>query len=118
MTRQPEPRDPRDHLPRTLTAIVAGWAVPGLGHVLLGRVRRGLLFGFLLFAVRERLPSLRWLDGAARAALAAAAMGAVVWALPEWHVLVRVLVGVAVGLPLARLTGAWQSGDLARLRGI
>jgi hypothetical protein len=36
-------------LPRTLTAIVAGWAVPGLGHVLLGRVRRGLLFGFLLF---------------------------------------------------------------------
>jgi hypothetical protein len=29
-------------------AIGAAWVVPGLGHVLLGRVRRGLLFGGLL----------------------------------------------------------------------
>ena len=33
---------------RTLLAIAAAWVVPGLGHLLLGRVRRGLLFGVLL----------------------------------------------------------------------
>ena len=30
-------------------AIVAGWAVPGLGHLLVGRARRGLLFGLLVW---------------------------------------------------------------------
>ena len=35
-------------VPRTLLAIVAGWILPGLGHVMLGRVRRGLLFAGLL----------------------------------------------------------------------
>jgi hypothetical protein len=35
---------------RRLAAIVAGaWAVPGLGHILLGRVRRGLLFALLIW---------------------------------------------------------------------
>ncbi len=29
---------------RTAAALVAAWLVPGLGHVLLGRVRRGLIF--------------------------------------------------------------------------
>jgi hypothetical protein len=33
---------------RVALAIGAGWILPGLGHVLLGRVRRGLLFGVLL----------------------------------------------------------------------
>jgi hypothetical protein len=35
-------------LPRTVAAMVAGWVLPGLGHVLLGRIRRGLLFAGLL----------------------------------------------------------------------
>ena len=35
---------------RTLLAVLAGWVLPGLGHVLLGRVRRGLFFGVLLWA--------------------------------------------------------------------
>ena len=34
----------RSSRPRTLLAIAMGWRVPGLGHVLLGRVRRGALF--------------------------------------------------------------------------
>jgi hypothetical protein len=33
---------------KTWLAIAAAWAVPGLGHVLLGRTRRGILFGALL----------------------------------------------------------------------
>jgi len=37
-------------LPRTVAAILAGWLVPGLGHVLLGRVRRGVLFAVIVFA--------------------------------------------------------------------
>lgn len=34
---------------KTLLAVALGWAVPGLGHVVLGRVRRGILF-FVLIA--------------------------------------------------------------------
>lgn len=34
-------------LGRTVLALVAGWLVPGAGHAILGRVRRGALF-FLL----------------------------------------------------------------------
>jgi hypothetical protein len=34
--------------PRALFAVVAGWIVPGAGHVLLGRVRRGVLFAILV----------------------------------------------------------------------
>jgi hypothetical protein len=43
--------DDRDseRMPRTLVAIFAGWCVPGLGHAVLGRLRRGLLFAGLLF---------------------------------------------------------------------
>jgi hypothetical protein len=37
-------------VPRTLLAILAGWALPGLGHILVGRVRRGLLFAAVLLA--------------------------------------------------------------------
>lgn len=33
---------------RAILALVAGWGVPGLGHILLGRVRRGLLFSVLI----------------------------------------------------------------------
>ncbi len=35
-------------VPRTLVAVLAGWVLPGLGHVLVGRVRRGLLFAAIL----------------------------------------------------------------------
>ena len=42
----PEAVEPR----RAWLAVLAAWACPGLGHVLLGRVRRGLLFGALLWA--------------------------------------------------------------------
>ena len=49
---QHEPHDDVEGTPaelrRTVLAIVAAWAVPGLGHVLLGRVGRGLLFAGLL----------------------------------------------------------------------
>lgn len=34
---------------RTLLACLVGWLVPGLGHVMLGRVRRGVFFGLLLW---------------------------------------------------------------------
>ncbi len=37
-------------LPRTLLAVGLGWLLPGAGHVLLGRLRRGLLFGGLIWA--------------------------------------------------------------------
>ncbi len=37
------------YVPPTLLAVLAGWFVPGLGHVVLGRLRRGLLFGALIF---------------------------------------------------------------------
>jgi hypothetical protein len=36
-------------LTRTLVAVGAAWLVPGLGHLLLGRVARGVLLGLLLF---------------------------------------------------------------------
>jgi len=35
---------------RTLASVFLGWLVPGLGHVFLGRARRGLFFGALLWA--------------------------------------------------------------------
>lgn len=35
---------------RTLAAVFVGWLVPGLGYVALGRVRRGIFFGVLLWA--------------------------------------------------------------------
>ncbi len=41
----PGPASPRI---RTLFAVIAGWAVPGLGHLLLGRFARGLIFFGLL----------------------------------------------------------------------
>jgi hypothetical protein len=33
---------------RAALAVAAGWVVPGMGHVLLGRVQRGILFGVLV----------------------------------------------------------------------
>ncbi len=33
---------------RTVLAVLAGWVMPGLGHVLLGRIRRGILFGVIV----------------------------------------------------------------------
>jgi len=44
----PEPVD--RGVRRTLISMFLGWLVPGLGHVVLGRVRRGLFFGLLLWA--------------------------------------------------------------------
>ena len=41
-------RDGPSHLPRTLLAVAAAWVFPGLGHVLVGRLRRGLLFATIL----------------------------------------------------------------------
>lgn len=35
---------------RTGVAILAGWLLPGLGHALLHRIRRGVLFGAVVFA--------------------------------------------------------------------
>jgi len=35
---------------RTLVAIAAAWLLPGLGHILLGRLRRGLLFGAIIWS--------------------------------------------------------------------
>ena len=40
----------RKELQRILGAVAAGWAVPGLGHVLLGRLGRGLLFGAIVWS--------------------------------------------------------------------
>jgi hypothetical protein len=37
-------------LPRSLLAVVLGWLLPGAGHLLLGRVSRGLIFGGLIWA--------------------------------------------------------------------
>ena len=37
-------------LQHTLMAVGLGWLVPGLGHVIVGRARRGLLFGALVWA--------------------------------------------------------------------
>jgi hypothetical protein len=34
---------------RVLGAVAAGWLVPGLGHILVGRVRRGLFFGAIVW---------------------------------------------------------------------
>jgi len=34
---------------RLATAVVLAWLVPGLGHVVLGRIRRGLLFSAIVF---------------------------------------------------------------------
>lgn len=33
---------------RTALAVAAGWLLPGSGHVLLGRIRRGILFAVLV----------------------------------------------------------------------
>jgi len=33
---------------KAVFAVVAGWVVPGMGHVLVGRVRRGVLFAILV----------------------------------------------------------------------
>ena len=44
----PEPVD--RGVRRTLFSVFLGWLVPGLGHIVLGRVRRGVFFGVLLWA--------------------------------------------------------------------
>ncbi len=36
-------------LKKTVIAVGAGWLVPGLGHLLLGQVRRGLIFAALIW---------------------------------------------------------------------
>lgn len=36
-------------LRRTIVALVAGWVVPGLGHILLGRIARGAFFATIVF---------------------------------------------------------------------
>ncbi len=43
------PEDVDRGVRRTLISVLVGWLVPGLGHVVLGRVRRGLFFGLLLW---------------------------------------------------------------------
>jgi len=35
---------------RTVLALVAAWGLPGMGHIFLGRTRRGLLFSFLILS--------------------------------------------------------------------
>lgn len=45
-----EVRIERKELQRTLGAVAAGWALPGLGHVLLGRLGRGLIFGAIVWS--------------------------------------------------------------------
>jgi uncharacterized protein DUF6677 len=35
-------------MPKAVFAVAAGWLVPGMGHVLLGRFRRGALFAILV----------------------------------------------------------------------
>jgi len=40
----------RSEMGRLVAVVAAAWAVPGLGHILLGRVGRGLLFGSLIWA--------------------------------------------------------------------
>ena len=37
-------------LARAGVAVAAAWFVPGLGHLLLGRIRRGILFGLIVWA--------------------------------------------------------------------
>jgi hypothetical protein len=49
LSRAPASATAAFELPRTLLAVGAAWLVPGLGHLLLGRVGRGLLLGALLF---------------------------------------------------------------------
>jgi hypothetical protein len=52
MTDEGRPKEPprRRRTPpgRTLLALVSAWLVPGLGHVILGRARRGLFFSVLV----------------------------------------------------------------------
>jgi hypothetical protein len=40
----------RSEMGRLAAIVAAAWAVPGLGHILLGRVQRGLLFALLIWA--------------------------------------------------------------------
>lgn len=40
----------RSGMGRLAAIVAAAWAVPGLGHILLGRVQRGLLFALLIWA--------------------------------------------------------------------
>jgi hypothetical protein len=49
VSREPASATAAFDLPWTLLAVGAAWLVPGLGHLLLGRVARGLLLGVLLF---------------------------------------------------------------------
>ena len=43
------PPDVPAGVPRTLLAVFAAWLVPGLGHLLLGRVGRAVVFAALVF---------------------------------------------------------------------
>ena len=47
-----------DALPmqRTALAVAAAWLVPGLGHVILGRRARGLIFGVPRFSIPSSIP--------------------------------------------------------------
>ena len=61
-------------LRRVVIALVAGWAVPGLGHAVIGRFRRGLIFAaiilicFTLGLLHDGRLSLRHNSGYARTA--------------------------------------------------
>jgi hypothetical protein len=45
----PDSATSRSELGRLAAFVGAAWVVPGLGHVLLGRVRRGLLYALLIW---------------------------------------------------------------------
>jgi len=51
----PQPQQPDEDraqssdLPRAILAVALGWLVPGAGHLLLGRVSRGLIFAALVW---------------------------------------------------------------------
>ncbi len=115
---------------RTTAAVVAAvfnlaliaWAIPAYGH--LGAAgatlaTEALLALWLYARLRPVLPGLSVTPSAVRVGAAAAAMAALLWALPGGvHVLAAVALGAAGFVGAGRLTGAWSPSDLARLRAV
>lgn len=90
-------------------------AMGAAGSTLLTEI---VLWAWMQWRVSKVVTGLALPATLARVALPAAAMAGALWALPEVHVILSILVGIGVYGAGALLTGALDRRDLARLRGV
>jgi len=94
--------------------VIPRWGAVGAAATTLGT--EVLLMAWFRWHVRPLVTGVGLPESILRTSLPAVAMAAVLWWLPQWHVLVTVTVGGLVYVVGGLATGAWHPRDLKRLR--